>query len=72
VAICPYVGLEEDEHGRVVAHVYDGLCLGCGACISKCPSGAITQPHQSDDQIISALCSILQHEVPREVSGIVL
>lgn len=72
VSICPYIGLEEDEHGRVVAHVHDGLCLGCGACISKCPSGAITQPHQSDDQIISALCSILQHEVPREVSGIVL
>jgi ferredoxin len=71
-AICPYIGLEEDQHGKVVAHVHDGLCFGCGACVSKCSTGAIKQPYQSDDQIVLVLRSILQHEAPKEVTGIVL
>ena len=69
-AICPYIGLEKHGDGKVLAYVHEGLCFGCGACISACSSGAITQPHQSDGQIVAMVCSLLQHEALREVSEI--
>ena len=60
VDICPYIEMREREDRTVYACIDKALCLGCGACIPLCPTGAITQPRQSDMQIISTLRSVLQ------------
>ena len=57
--ICPYIDMLENTDGIVHAHIDKFLCLGCGACIATCPAGAITQPCQSDKQIIHTLRSML-------------
>jgi len=35
--------VEEERDGKVVrrARVVPALCLGCGACVAVCPTGAI-------------------------------
>ena len=66
--ICPYIELRQREDGTEYAHIDKALCLGCGACIASCPTGAITQPWQSDKQIISTLRSLIHPgQMPREV-----
>ena len=66
--ICPYIEMRKRADGTVYAYVDEALCLGCGACITNCPAGAITQPLQSDRQIISMLRSLLR---PRQrLSGV--
>jgi len=39
-AIC-MVDVEKDGHTVRRAHVVSALCLGCGACVAVCPTGAI-------------------------------
>ncbi len=66
--ICPYIEMRKRADGTVYAYVDEALCLGCGACITSCPAGAITQPLQSDRQILSMLRSMLR---PRQrLSGV--
>jgi heterodisulfide reductase subunit A-like polyferredoxin len=52
--------MKVDSNGTACAYVDRALCLGCGACIARCPTGAIVQRAQSDKQIISALESLLK------------
>jgi ferredoxin len=58
--ICPYIEMSENANGTVYAYIDKALCLGCGACIASCPAGAITQPLQSDKQIVHTLRSMLR------------
>jgi len=58
-AICSYVELRDRSSGIPCAHVDQALCLGCGACVAHCPTGAIYQPAQSDEQIGSVLEALL-------------
>ena len=58
--ICPYIEMRERTDGTAYAYIDKALCLGCGACITSCPAGAITQPLQSDKQIIHTLRSMLR------------
>ena len=66
--ICTYIEMKEHGDGTLRASVDKALCLGCGACITSCAAGAITQPLQSDKQIISTLHSVLhQGQILSEV-----
>lgn len=57
--ICSYIEMHR-QNGLLYASVDKALCLGCGACVAICSAGAISQPSQSDRQIISTLTSMLQ------------
>ena len=69
IAICPYMEMiDSGSAGIFYAYVDRTLCLGCGACISHCPTGAIRQPLQGDEQIISMMEALLTcSEVASEV-----
>ena len=58
--ICPYIEMRANTNGTVYAYIDKALCLGCGACIVSCPAGAITQPLQSDRQIVHTLRSMIR------------
>ncbi len=58
--ICPYIRMQPRDDGTPVARIDSALCLGCGACVAVCPAGAISQPRQTDAQLISALRQVLQ------------
>jgi NADPH-dependent glutamate synthase beta subunit-like oxidoreductase/NAD-dependent dihydropyrimidine dehydrogenase PreA subunit len=60
--ICSFIEMRTSDNGMISAFIDKALCLGCGTCIPCCPTGAITQPLQSDKQIIATLCSILNPE----------
>jgi heterodisulfide reductase subunit A-like polyferredoxin len=60
--ICSFIEMRKDDVDTVYATIDKALCLGCGTCISYCPTGAITQPLQSDKQILATFCSLLGSE----------
>jgi len=66
--ICAYIEMREREDGIVYAYLDKALCLGCGACVTSCPTGAITQPRQSDKQVVSTLQAMLHSS--RILSGV--
>jgi heterodisulfide reductase subunit A-like polyferredoxin len=57
--ICPYIEMKENGNGTVYAYLNNILCFGCGACVARCPAGAITQPLESDKQLVYTLQSML-------------
>ncbi|MCK4829227.1 4Fe-4S binding protein, partial [bacterium] len=57
--LCHYIEMKEQRDGTFYASVDKALWLGCGACVAICPTGAITQPFQSDKQIVSTVRSMI-------------
>ena len=61
-ALCSFIEMKKSDNGTEYAFIDKALCLGCGTCVTHCPTGAISQPFQSDSQIIATLCSVLSPE----------
>jgi len=54
--LCPYHAIEMvDFNGRLVAHVNEVVCKGCGACAAACPAGAATQYGFTDAQVMAEI-----------------
>jgi heterodisulfide reductase subunit A len=56
VSVCPYnaierISEEKDKKTVIQAKVNEGLCQGCGTCVSACPSHAIQQRGFQDKQL---------------------
>ena len=51
--LCPFIEMRVVTNGTALAYLDPAFCYGCGACISPCPTGAITQPVQSEAEIAS-------------------
>jgi len=58
-AVCSFIELKGRDNGPAYACVDKALCLGCGACVARCPSGAISQAIQSNEQLASTLEALL-------------
>lgn len=64
--VCPVSAIEreavKDREGNVikyVANVNKGLCIGCGTCASVCPSNVIDLEGFTDEQMYSAIRSLV-------------
>ncbi len=57
---CSYIALKPSSAGFSVAEIDPALCFGCGACVSVCPTGAISQPSQSEAGLKSQLEALLE------------
>jgi heterodisulfide reductase subunit A len=54
--LCPYHAIKMvDFNGRLVAHVNEVVCKGCGACAAACPAGAATQYGFTDAQVMAEI-----------------
>ena len=64
VDICPFSAIIEEEvkkpggKAQKQMRVIDGVCHGCGACVSSCRPGAITLKGYTDQQIFSEIESL--------------
>src|SRR4030065_2285909 len=57
---CPYHAIDMVElEGRMVAHVNEGLCKGCGACVSAWLVHAPIQNGFTEDQILAEIVGIM-------------
>ena len=55
--VCSYKAIRNvlKKNETTVAEVVHESCASCSACVSACPSGAITQGYMSDDKILTRL-----------------
>ncbi|MBT8373554.1 MAG: hydrogenase iron-sulfur subunit, partial [Deltaproteobacteria bacterium] len=60
--VCPYNAITVDKKNKRPAVVIEAACSGCGTCAAECPSDAIEMNHFRDDQILSQVDSILDHD----------
>lgn len=51
VAACPVDAITLVDHGPALD---DQQCLRCGICLPSCPTGAFTQPHPAERQLLTA------------------
>jgi heterodisulfide reductase subunit A len=54
---CPYSAIH--FNGRARAEVNAALCHGCGTCVAACPSGAMTELHFTDQEIVAQIDGLL-------------
>jgi heterodisulfide reductase subunit A len=56
IVACTYGAIEFcDTPGGKKARVIPVLCKGDGLCCTKCPTGAISLKHYTDDEILSQI-----------------
>ena len=55
--VCAYRAIKNivSKEERTVSQVAHDSCASCSACVSECPSGAISQGYMSDKEILSRL-----------------
>jgi len=58
---CDWKALEYNTEEKKII-VKELNCVGCGTCAGACPSGAITIPGFTDDQILSQIDAILEEK----------
>lgn len=65
ISACPYGAIEDREiknrNGdvlRVVAHVNEGLCQGCGTCVALCRSNSIDLAGFTDEQVFAQIMAL--------------
>jgi len=58
--LCQHIEIKTGDQGKPYAYIDPALCFGCGACMSTCPTGAITQPLQSEVGLVAALENLLK------------
>jgi heterodisulfide reductase subunit A len=63
VDACTYsaLALRDSKQGKKV-EVNPVLCKGCGLCNSKCPTGAISLKHFTDEEIVSEIDAMVPDE----------
>ena len=58
VALCPFTAIAFNVE-RGVSELNAALCKGCGTCVAACPSGAASQHHFTDEQIMAEIEGVL-------------
>lgn len=62
-AVCPVEAIATDERGRPA--IDDAACIRCGACITRCPVGAIWAPDTASAPVV-----VFESDIPiRPASG---
>jgi heterodisulfide reductase subunit A len=54
---CPYSAIDFNANAK--AEVNAALCHGCGTCVAACPSGAMTELHFTDEEIVAQIDGLL-------------
>jgi heterodisulfide reductase subunit A len=65
--VCPYGAASAPE--KEPAKVTPAMCHGCGTCVAECPTGAITQMHFTDGQIMNQIRAALEKNPEEKILG---
>jgi heterodisulfide reductase subunit A len=66
VKVCPYNAITLDKANKRI-NVVEAACGGCGTCAAECPFGALTQSHFTDEQIISQIDAVTEHDANKKI-----
>ena len=66
VKVCPYNAITLDKANKRI-NVVEAACGGCGTCAAECPFGALTQSHFTDEQIISQIDAVTEHDADKKI-----
>jgi heterodisulfide reductase subunit A len=64
--VCPYNAITLNKDLKRI-EIAEAACGGCGTCAAECPFGALTQGHFTDDQIVSEIDAVTEHDADKKV-----